>query len=68
VLIDNLEIVDEARREKIGNHKRAISDGSYKVSAADVACKIVQFPTATHSVRSTKSLFALVMCWAGLRH
>jgi hypothetical protein len=68
VLIDNAEIVDEARMEKIGNLKKAISDGSYKVSAADVACKIVQFPTGTHNVRSTKSLFALLMCWAGLRH
>jgi anti-sigma28 factor (negative regulator of flagellin synthesis) len=45
VPIDKAELVDEARMERIGNLKKVISDGSYKVSAVDVACKIVPPPT-----------------------
>ena len=45
--IDNAELIDEARMEKIASLKKAISDGSYYVSAADVARKIMQSWTAS---------------------
>jgi anti-sigma28 factor (negative regulator of flagellin synthesis) len=42
--------MDEARREKIENIKKALADGTYHVSAAEVARKIldnIQEPLAS---------------------
>jgi anti-sigma28 factor (negative regulator of flagellin synthesis) len=67
VLIDNPEQVQEARIEKIAYLKKGIVEGSYSVSAADVARKIVQSTTGPNNARSTRSLLHWLCDGRGVR-
>jgi flagellar biosynthesis anti-sigma factor FlgM len=39
---DSESLIDEARREKIEKLKKAVADGTYKVSAEEVADKLIE--------------------------
>jgi len=38
---DSESVIDEARREKIEKLKKAVADGTYNVSAEEVALKLI---------------------------